>query len=213
MSNEPSALAGFRPRTSWQAIVVILGGFALFGSQWLMPTTELFAHVKMKVNSKSSPLAPYIGREVPDMEWIDLDGRSVRLSEFRGKRVVLNIFATWCGPCKAEIPTFNQFAQSVRPDAIVVGLSVEDPKKVRAFLESTEVDYGIVVAKEILEPLTVVDSVPTTLIISPDGVLEKAQSGMLSTDDLQLLYEQACQLNLKRPTEKKQSVAEEEVRS
>lgn len=198
MSNEQSALTGFRPRMSWQAIFVILGGTVLFGSQWLIPTSELFAHVKMKIYSQDSSLAKLVGTEIPDMKWQDLDGRPVKLSDFRGKRVVLNVFATWCGPCKMEIPTFNQFAQSVGPDAVVIGLSIEDPKVLRAFLDETEIDYGLVVAEESLPPLTEIDSVPTTLIISPDGLLEKAQSGALSTGDLQLLYEQACELNLKR---------------
>jgi thiol-disulfide isomerase/thioredoxin len=214
MDHQKSALGNFKVRTSWQAVVVVLGGLGLFGSQWVMPNSELFAHVKMKILASSAALAQFAGTEAPDVKWTDITGRQFSLSEFRGKRVVLNVFATWCGPCKLEIPAFNEFAQSVSSpdqdtdntthsgsDVIVIGLTAEDPETVREFLKQTEVKYPIGMVEEWPAPFDQIDVVPTTIIISPDGVIEKTHSGALTVNDLRLLLDEASKLNLKRPAE------------
>lgn len=74
----------------------------------------------------------------PDLQLQDLDGKAVRLSEFRGKFVVLNFWATWCEPCIGEWPQVHQLAQRLvdRDDVVVLAVSIdEDPKLVRPFLD------------------------------------------------------------------------------
>jgi len=64
----------------------------------------------------------------------DLDGKDVKLSSYKGKVVLLNFWATWCGPCKAEIPGFVELQEKYKKDLIVVGYSVDDTAdKARAF--------------------------------------------------------------------------------
>jgi thiol-disulfide isomerase/thioredoxin len=202
MINDQSVLDDFKPRTSWQGFLVVIVGLALFGSQWLMPNSELFAHVKMKIYADSGALAQHIGQPVSDVKWLDVEGREFSLEEYKGKRVVLNVFATWCLPCKVEISAFNQFAQTADKNTVVIGLTVEEPETVKAFLKEVDFNYVVGIAIKLPAPFDQITSVPTTVIISPDGVIEKVHSGALKPDDLQLLFQQACELNLKRPVKK-----------
>jgi thiol-disulfide isomerase/thioredoxin len=74
-----------------------------------------------------------------------LDGTQVTLSAFKGKVVLLNFWATWCGPCKAEIPGFVELQAQYKDDLVVLGLSVDDPaEKAKAFADQYKVNYPIV---------------------------------------------------------------------
>ena len=74
-----------------------------------------------------------------------LDGKQLTLSAYKGKVVLLNFWATWCGPCKAEIPGFVELQQQYKNDLVVVGLSVDDTaEKAKAFADQYKVNYPMV---------------------------------------------------------------------
>ncbi len=111
-----------------------------------------------------------------------LDGKPVTLSSFRGKVVLLNFWATWCGPCKAEIPAFVELQQQYKNDLVVVGLSVDDPAdKAKAFADQYKVNYPIVLGlghDDIQDAYGPIYGIPASFLISRDGKVCKRHLGL-----------------------------------
>jgi peroxiredoxin len=90
-------------------------------------------------------------KAAPDFTLHSLDGKDVRLSDFRGKAVLLNFWATWCEPCKIEMPWFVELQKQYGQDGLqIVGVSMDDdsPQDVAKFAKTMGVDYPILVGKE-----------------------------------------------------------------
>ncbi len=111
-----------------------------------------------------------------------LDGKQVKLSSFRGKVVLLNFWATWCGPCKAEIPAFVELQQQYTSDLVVLGLSVDDPAdKAKAFADQYKVNYPIVLGlghDDIQDAYGPIYGIPASFLISRDGKVCKRHLGL-----------------------------------
>ena len=111
-----------------------------------------------------------------------LDGKQVKLSSFRGKVVLLNFWATWCGPCKAEIPAFVELQQQYASDLVVLGLSVDDPAdKAKAFADQYKVNYPIVLGlghDDIQDAYGPIYGIPASFLISRDGKVCKRHLGL-----------------------------------
>ena len=111
-----------------------------------------------------------------------LDGKQVKLSSFRGKVVLLNFWATWCGPCKAEIPAFVELQQQYKSDLVVIGLSVDDPAdKAKAFADQYKVNYPIVLGlgrDDIQDAYGPIYGIPASFLIGRDGKVCKRHLGL-----------------------------------
>jgi thiol-disulfide isomerase/thioredoxin len=111
-----------------------------------------------------------------------LDGKPVKLSSFKGKVVLLNFWATWCGPCKAEIPGFVELQQQYKSDLVVLGLSVDDPAdKAKAFADQYKVNYPMVLGlghDEIQDAYGPIYGIPASFLISRDGKVCKRHLGI-----------------------------------
>lgn len=103
----------------------------------------------------------------------DVDGRKVKLSSFKGRTVLLDFWATWCAPCKVEIPWFGEFQQRYAADGLqVIGVSVDDPlDRLRPFVEALKVPYVVLQGRPMPRILDAYDvgAVPTTMLISREG--------------------------------------------
>lgn len=112
----------------------------------------------------------------------DLDGNQVSLSSFRGKVVLLNFWATWCPPCKAEIPGFVELQAQYPDDLVIVGFSVDDPAdKARAFAEEFKINYPVLLGlgrDEVQEAYGPIWGLPTSFLISRDGRICKKHMGL-----------------------------------
>ncbi|MCC6802151.1 MAG: redoxin domain-containing protein [Anaerolineae bacterium] len=117
-----------------------------------------------------------------------LDGETVSLSDYNGRIVFLNFWATWCTPCKKELPAFQQFqAQQPADGPVILAVDVgETPEQVRGFLD----EFGVTGLKILLDPdLTASDSygifnMPTTFVIDRSGVVSYIKYGETTIDDL-----------------------------
>jgi cytochrome c biogenesis protein CcmG/thiol:disulfide interchange protein DsbE len=126
-------------------------------------------------------------KKAPDFTLKDATGKEVKLSDFRGKVVLLNFWATWCGPCKIEIPWFIDFQQQYKDrDFVILGVSMDDDgwKSVKPYLEQKKINYRVMIGNE--EVATMyggVDALPTTILIDRDGRIASRHEGLVSKSD------------------------------
>ncbi|MEO8661945.1 MAG: redoxin domain-containing protein [Bryobacteraceae bacterium] len=125
----------------------------------------------------------------PDFTLKDNDGRTVKLSDYKGKVVLLNFWATWCGPCKIEIPWFMDFEKQYKDHGFsVLGVAMDDEgwQVVRPFLSEHKVNYRVMVGDEITAQLYQgLDSLPTTFVLDRDGRIAATHVGLVSKSEYQ----------------------------
>jgi thiol-disulfide isomerase/thioredoxin len=112
-------------------------------------------------------------RPTPDWELKNLDGKTVKLSEFRGKVVILDFWAKWCVPCRVEIPHFVELQKQYGHKGLtVIGVSLDEqgPEVVKKFVKQLGVNYPIVIGNEkVAEAYSGIDAIPTTFLIDRQG--------------------------------------------
>jgi cytochrome c biogenesis protein CcmG/thiol:disulfide interchange protein DsbE len=126
-------------------------------------------------------------KPAPDFTLKDAQGADVKLSDYRGKVVLLNFWATWCGPCKVEMPWFMKFEKQYRDQGFsVLGVSMDDDgwKSVRPYITAQKINYRVVVGDEPLTKLYGgVEALPTTFLIDRDGRIVYTHTGLVGKDD------------------------------
>jgi peroxiredoxin len=129
------------------------------------------------------------GAPAPDFTLPTIDGKPMKLSDLRGKAVLLNFWATWCGPCKVEIPWFTELQQQYGSQGLViVGVSMDDdPKKdVPKFAQEMKIDYPILVGNEsVADQYGGVEGLPVTFYIGRDGKIVKKVVGLVSHSEIE----------------------------
>jgi peroxiredoxin len=108
----------------------------------------------------------------PAWQLQDLDGKTVKLSDFKGKVVILDLWATWCPPCVAEIPNFVALQKQYKKQGLVViGISLDDgPKIVSSFVKNHGMNYVVVMGDDEVAMKYGADvGIPITLVIDPKG--------------------------------------------
>jgi len=101
-----------------------------------------------------------------------LDGKTKRLSDYSGKVLVVDLWATWCGPCRQEIPALVALQERYRGRLVVLGLSIDDSPvaDVAAFAKQVDINYPVVMASdEVQQAFGGITSVPSTFVVNPDG--------------------------------------------
>ena len=131
--------------------------------------------------------APELPPEAPGFTLSTLDGEVVDLASLQGQTVVLNFWATWCGPCRTEIPSFSKFAEA-NPDIPVLGIATDGtPGELKAAAKKLGITYPVLVADAATVKAYGVDTLPTTVIVGPDGAIEAAHAGILTRPQLALM--------------------------
>lgn len=121
----------------------------------------------------------------PDFEFTSFDGRQVSLDSLRGTPVVLNFWASWCRPCRKEMPAFQQVSDELDGRVQVVGLASDDGEAdARRFAEANSIRYILGLAPDGLASSMGVFGLPSTFFIDADGVIVEAHFGELSYGSL-----------------------------
>ena len=127
----------------------------------------------------------------PEFELRDLEGRTVRLSDFRGKAVVIDFWATWCPPCLFQVPELNAFWKKHRDagDVVVLGVAVdvEGAPVVGPWVAEQGVEYTIVLGDEGLARRFGAQGFPTLALVAPDGRLDSLHVGLVEVAKLEEL--------------------------
>ncbi len=149
-----------------------------------------FVLSRLRPNQASLPIHHQERREAPDFTLVDSHGNPIRLSAFRGQVVVLNFWATWCNPCRIEIPWFIEFQQKHSSQGFsVIGVSLDEEgwDTVLPYLRQHGVNYPVVLGEEeLLQTYGGVEALPTTLILDRKGRVAVAHVGLVS----KAVYEQ-----------------------
>jgi len=146
-------------------------------------------------------------KATPDFALKDVTGATVKLSDYKGKVVLLNFWATWCGPCKIEIPWFMDFEKTYKDrEFAVVGVSMDEDgwDAVKPYIEQHKLNYRVVVGNDQVSQLFgSIDSLPTTLVIDREGRIASMHLGLVAKKT----YEQEIEQLLGAPKNGSQSGA------
>jgi peroxiredoxin len=142
------------------------------------------------VNQSPSPSIEQaqIGQPLGDFSLSNLDGDTVRLSDYTGQVVLINAWATWCPPCVAEMPDLQAYYQAHRKEQFVIlGINAGDSlSTTAAFVSQNGITFPILLDPNV-EMLTSlgIHSFPTSILIGADGVVRSIHVGMFSAEELE----------------------------
>jgi len=136
---------------------------------------------------------------VPDFEFPDLDGQARNASEWRDRILVLNFWATWCPPCRKEMPMFNELQEKFARDRVhFVGIAIDDPEPVREFVESVGVAFPILLGD--LEAIELskrlgnrFEGLPFTIVAEPGGKIIMRHQGGIEYEQLEPVLQSAVE--------------------
>ena len=131
-------------------------------------------------------IATVVGKSAPDFTLKSLDGKNLKLSEMTGNVILINFWASWCGPCREEMPLLNALHNKYEPLGFtVLGVNVEeDLKGAKGFLKNFPVDFPVLLdnTNKVSKQFEVV-AMPTTVVVDRDGNMRYLHQGYKSGDE------------------------------
>jgi peroxiredoxin len=162
-------------RFEWIIWIVVA---ALLGGAWIFVSKEEIKEPDILTLTE----APIVGHLAPDFTLQTAVGESYTLSDFRGQPVVLNFWASWCGPCRVEMPFFERTQLKYNGQAAVIGVNQgEAAETLQEFGVRQNISYPLLVDDDNTVNLSYnVVSLPTTIFIDADGVVEEVIVGIVN---------------------------------
>lgn len=192
---EPAAESPQEPEKpqSRKAVWLAMGAVALaLGLIWVAPGIE-------HVDESAPGTADYPGEPEDseaagkparlDFTLKDMHGVDVNLESFKGKVILVNFWATWCGPCRAEIPSLVELQEQYKDDLVILGLSVDDTaEKLLPYAAEFKMNYPVLVGngrEDVQEAFGPLFGIPVSVIIGRDGVIAKKHSGIATKEQIE----------------------------
>ncbi|WP_391559912.1 peroxiredoxin family protein [Robertmurraya sp.] len=176
-------------------IAIILLAFTIvFINLWKSYTTQQTNEI-VEEEANTSENIPGVdlsqvqeGKLAPDFELTTLEGKTANLSDYKGKKVILNFWATWCPPCKAEMPHMQNFYENNKDNGIeVLTVNLTNMEKSKSDIEKFVKDYSLSFAVLLDEEGTIgmqyqAFTIPTSYIIDSNGIISKEIVGPMDED-------------------------------
>ena len=173
-----------RTRIGIIAAIVVLG---ILGYGYLSdPGGTLLADEQSNKDSSNEKQEEPKKFEAPDFSLKNINGEEVRLSDYRGKIVFINFWATWCGPCRHEVPAFVELQEEYGEDNLVIlGISLDrgDLSVVPKFAQEYKINYEVLYGDvTVVQKYGGIQSIPTTFIVDQDGYIIDGMIGFPGKD-------------------------------
>ena len=157
-----------------------------------MKSTALLIGVALALPASAAELKPWSGGATPALQLADLDGKAHRLADYRGKVVLINFWATWCAPCRDEMPSIERLRASLegRPFVVLAVNLAEPESRIRKFLEAVPLRFPTLLDRDgAATRAWQAKYLPATYIVGPDGRIRYRHLGELdwSTPEVQKL--------------------------
>jgi len=120
------------------------------------------------------------GNPAPDFALQDVNGKDVSLADYKGNVIMVNFWATWCGPCKREIPDFVELQKTYGGKGLkIVGIALDDPSEVNAFVKNERLNYDVLIGTdEVAMRYGNIRSIPTTFLVDREGKIVSSYVGL-----------------------------------
>jgi len=128
-------------------------------------------------------------REIPELTMKTLDGKTITTKDLAGKVTIFNFWATWCGPCRAEIPDLVKLQEQYKDDLVIIGVLSEDEPgdHVSRFASDYKMNYPIVAeTKELTDAFPGIFALPTTFMVGPDLKMMQKHVGQIRASQIEL---------------------------
>ena len=137
------------------------------------------------LNQDEKPAGAKVGGPAADFTLEDLEGNKVSLSDYEGKKIFLNFWATWCEPCKQEMPEMEKIHQNYE-DVVVLAINLDTEKDIQGFMDEHDLTFQALldVEEEVNDQYEVV-SIPTSYFIDEEGVIRKKIVGVLDYEKME----------------------------
>lgn len=177
-------------------VVVLLGlaGYAIY-EQFGKEKVEVADNQKQSTEDEKEVIAQNgieIGKVAPEFELSKLDGTKVKLSDLKGKKVIVNFWATWCGPCQREMPDMQEFYNKYQKDVEILAVNytasegTDGKEKVRKFGEEKGVTFPILLDTDIKVTTTYkVITIPTSYFVDTNGVIQDKFIGPMTVQEME----------------------------
>jgi len=171
-------------------IAVVIAIVSGFGGYYLQQLTKDNISYKEQLDKKKSPSPEeVIGTDVPEFSLLDLNGERRYLSEWQGKLIAINFWATWCTPCREEIPAFVELQQKYQSQGLqFIGIALQQADEIRDFINEYNVNYpslygGDEVVKIASQLGNNIGAMPYTVVINAEGKIAFTHRGPLTKDE------------------------------
>ncbi len=149
----------------------------------------LFSFMTIALTHRMAEAAPdnlpglRVGEKAPDFELKSLDGKTVKLSDYRGKKVILNFWATWCPPCKAEMPDIQKYYNEADDNVEILAVNIDPQYDVKKFVRDANVTFPVLLdSKDEVNTLYRILTIPTTYFIDGEGIIRSKYLSVMTTD-------------------------------
>ena len=186
----PNDDGGEAPARTRKAMWLAMGAVALaLVLIWLAPGIDHFDESSSTVSGDPDD-ALATGKVAPmHFTLKDMNGVAVDLASFKGRVVLINFWATWCGPCRAEIPSLVELQAEYRDDLTVLGVSIDDEaEKLKPYAAEFKMNYPVLVGKDhqdMQDAFGPLYGIPVSVIVGRDGRIARKHSGIATKEQFE----------------------------
>ncbi len=160
---------------------IVLFSLSIFGCQNENKINDKILRDKSEPQQQQS-------QKAPDFELKTLDGKLVKLSDYKGKVVILDFWATWCGPCRRGVPDLVEIQKQFNDDLVVIGISLDQENtqnQLQPFIDNYNINYPVVIWNEkVVQDYGNISAIPTSFIINKDGEIINRFVGLMPKETI-----------------------------